>query len=150
METLLRILISISLLFFVILAVREFFKEKTKEKICSICFAVSLTWIVLLMLVWAGKFNNKTILALLMGMSVLGVFYLSEKKFEKKFLVFRLPFLLTMVLIAYSLIEGIENIFEPVIFLSVLWAIFALFYFFKNIKTINFFVNKIIECCKKW
>lgn len=40
------------------------------KKICLICAAVVITWVTLLILMWAGFAIDKTLLAILMGMSV--------------------------------------------------------------------------------
>ena len=40
------------------------------KKICLICAAVVITWVTLLILMWAGHSIDKTLLAILMGMSV--------------------------------------------------------------------------------
>jgi len=40
------------------------------KKICIICAAVVLTWVTLLVLMWLGYAVDKTLIAILMGMSV--------------------------------------------------------------------------------
>lgn len=150
MESLFLILAGITALFFVILGVREFFSRKTKEKICSICFAVSVTWVFLLLMFWMGKFSDKTILAVLMGQSSLGLYYLWEHKAKDKSKVFRLPFLLTLILAAYSLVEGFSYGYNVIIFIIILWAFFFVVYLYGSDGKTGGFVRKLVECCKKW
>ena len=143
------IFLGISILFFILLGIKELFSKRIKEKFCVICVAVSLTWAVLLILYWLKIFDNVIIIALLLGESILGIFYLVEDKFRvMRF--FRLPFLLTLILIGYYLLVGLEDLFNSIIFLAVLWGLFVLVYSYKNNKKIGLLVDKIIKCCKEW
>ena len=54
-----------------------------KKRICSVCAAVSTTWIVLLLLSYLGYFSDKLIIGILMGESVTGLMYFVAKKYEK-------------------------------------------------------------------
>lgn len=139
--SLIIILIGITVLFFLLLALKNIFKMK---KVCVICLSIALTWIFLLALFWSGKFHDKTIMALLIGQTIVGVYYILERKVNRPLLIFRLPFLLTAIFIAYSILEIF--IFNALIFIFVLWILFFIVYLFKN----NEFANKLIECCKKW
>lgn len=141
MEPIILVLIGITLLFFIILAVKSILKA---QKPCAICVSVSLTWIALLILYFLENFSDKNIIAILMGQTSLGIYYMLEKKVKKNKLVFRLPLLLTFIFIIYSILESF--IFNGILFLLVLWAIFFMIYLFKN----NKIAKKIIECCKKW
>src|SRR3989304_9072472 len=97
MEPLFLTLAGITILFFLFLIMRNLSK-----KICAICLAVSLSWIILLTFYFWGYFLDKTIIAILMGMSVLGLFYM----FYEELSVFKLPFILTLVFIVYSILES--------------------------------------------
>ena len=141
------IFIWIFSIFFLILIIREFFNKKIKEKICSICLAISSTWIMLLLLFWFGKFHDKTIIAVLIGQTSLGLFYLWEKNVRKKFKVFRFPLLLTFIFVAYSVMESFN--FSVFIFIAILWILFFVVYVFRRRK-LKLFFNKILECCRKW
>lgn len=150
MDALLIVLLAISLLFFVLLGVKELFSRRLKKKLCVICATVSLVWIVLLVLYWGGLFGGKVIIALLIGQTVLGIFYLLEQKVREGLKLFRLPFLLTLVVAAYTLIEGFDYGLDILWFLFVLWGFFVFVYSMKKNKKIEGFVKKIVECCKKW
>jgi hypothetical protein len=150
MENIFLTILGISLLFFILLAIKELFSKRIKEKFCVICTAVVITWISLLLLYWVGLFSNKIIIALLVGHTSLGIFYLLEKKAKEKLRLFRLPFLLTLVVLAYSLLEGFSYGIKTWIFLLILWLIFYFIYLLRTRKSMKAFFKKIVECCKKW
>ncbi len=145
MEPLFLTLISITGIFLVMLILKEFLSKKIKKDFCVICLAVSLTWITLFLLYLNDYFQNKTILAILMGQTVLGLFYL----FNKKLKVFKLPFLLTGITLIYFILEKNLEI-RSLLFLGSLWILLGGIYLFKSNKKINSVINKLIECCKNW
>jgi len=149
METITIIILTITILFFVFLGVKEILQERTKKKLCVICLSITLTWMTLLVLLYLNILNNKIIIALLLGQTTLGIFYFIEKKVKEKLKIFRLPFLLTLIIIAYSLIELTLSL-SVLSLIITLWTIFILIYLFQNNRRANSFVNKLIECCKKW
>jgi hypothetical protein len=134
-------LVGIVLLFFVLLTIKSFFNIK---KFCTICLSVTLTWMTLLILYFIGIFTDKIILAILIGHTSLGIYYILEKKVRKELLIFRLPYLLTSISLIYFILSGF--ILNGLYVLLGLWLLFILTYLFK----FNKFTKKIIECCKKW
>ena len=144
MESLYLTLIGITSLFVILLIFKEFLPEKFKDKFCVICFSISLTWIILLILYFSGIFTDKTIIAILMGQTSLGLFYL----FYEKLNVFKLPFLLTLIAVIHFIFEDFE--IKSLFLLVGLWIIFSIIFVFKSNKKLSNFANKIIECCKKW
>jgi hypothetical protein len=144
------VLIAISIVFFVLLAFKELLVGNLKKNMCVICGAVVLTWVTLLVLLWLGKFENKVLLALLMGESTLGVFYLVESQVRSNLKLFRLPFLLTLITIAYSVIMMPSDLLDVLIFLSILWILFSLIYFYRGNGKVGTLLKKLVECCKKW
>ena len=100
------ILFSITILFFILIVIK---KKIDSEYFCPVCGAVSLTWITLFILYYLGYFEDKTILALLMGQSVVGIYYLWEKMASEEVKVYRLPFLLTMTLITALLLNLLDG-----------------------------------------
>ena len=145
MDLMTWIFTGITLLFFVILSLKNILNLK---KACAICLSVTLTWIVLLTLYFLEVFNDKIIIAILMGHTSLGIYYVLEKRVKKRLLLFRLPLLLTFIFIIYSILESFS--FNSLIFLMVLWLIFSLIYLFRSNSGFSKFANKLIECCKKW
>ncbi len=135
------ILAGITALFFILLAAKSIFNVK---KFCAICLSVTLTWIALLGLYFLNIFTDKIIIAILMGHTSLGLYYILEKKVRKNFLIFRLPYLLTSIFIIYTILETFN--INSLIFILALWALFFIIYLFK----FNKFTKKLIECCKRW
>ena|SRR3989344_1002535 len=142
------IISGIIILFFILLAVKSIiYKNKNKDNFCIVCASISLAWIFLLSLYLFGLFDNILIISLLMGMSITGIYYLTDNKIgkrNKKFRVFRLPFILTLVIIAYYVLT-FENIINSILIVAGLWILFALIYAYDNTK----FVKKLLECCKE-
>ncbi len=144
MELITWVLMGIAGLFLILLLVNSIIKRE----FCVLCVSVALSWITLLILYYNNLFANKTIIATLMGMTALGVYYLLEKKIKRELTIFRLPFLLTLVFIIYTTLESFS--LNSLIFLVVLWVIFILIYLFRHNTGFNKFTNKLIGCCKKW
>jgi hypothetical protein len=136
---------GISVLFFVLLGLKNIFKNK---KLCVICASVILTWIILLVLLLIGAFGDKIIIAILMSMTALGIYYLLERKVKKKFMVFRLPLLLSFIFIIYMILEDFN--FSSLIFITALWVLFFIVYLSRTQSSVKTFFKKIVECCKRW
>jgi len=143
-----NVILMITVLFFFLLLIKGIFKKTFKKEFCVICVAVSLTWITLLILSWLEIFNDKTIIALLMGMSILGIFYLVENKVKEGFKLFRLSFLLSLILIGYLFLG--YSIVKGFVFVLIIWILFLFIYVYRNNKNVNRFFNKLLECCKRW
>lgn len=137
-------------IFLVFLGIKELFPEKIKKKICVLCMAVSAAWLLLLLFYKLEMFENRSIIVLLMGSTILGVFYLADKKVPERWKIFSLPFYLTLVFAAYALIEVPSDLMTTVIILVVLWASMFMLFTYKNDDKINSLARKIIECCKNW
>lgn len=122
-------------------------------KFCVICVSFSLTWLLLLALYILGEFEDILILGLLMGQSILGIYYLFEgyaKKGNKDLLIFRLPFLLTLLLVFYLVLNPIKEVLDVLLVLAALWGILGLIYLFQQDSKLQFLAKKITECCKDW
>ena len=145
MEFLFYTIIGIIGLFFILLILKNLFNWK---KFCALCVSVSLTWIALLILFLTKTFTDKIIIAILMGHTSLGIFYLWEKKVREKFKIFRLPLLLTFIFIIYLVLENFE--FNSFLIIIGLWIVFFKIYLFRNNKKFNGVAKKLIECCRKW
>src|SRR3989344_2587786 len=148
MDAFTTILTGITILFFVLLGVKQAVNKKLKKEFCVICLSVSLMWILLFGLYLLNLFSDKTIIALLIGMSITGIFYYLENKTNKDLRVFRLPFILTLILIFYSMLEGF-SFYSFYVVLGV-WVLFGLIFLFRHNRKFKFVVNKLTECCKKW
>ena len=132
-------------LFFILLILKNLFNWK---KFCTLCISVSLIWIVLFILYLTDIFADKIIIAILMGHTSLGLFYLWEKNTKEKSKIFRLPLLLTFIFIIYTVLENFE--FNSLLLIIGVWIIFSLIYLFRNNKKFSKVAKKLIECCKNW
>ena len=150
MDNLTIILAGIVVLFFLLLGIKSLLSENHKKRFCVICLSVSLTWIVLIILYFLNLFNNNILIALLMGMSVTGIFYYLESKLKKNdnLKIFRLPFILTLISAVYFLLDSFS--IYAFYFIIFLWILFGFLYSFKNSEGFSTLVNKLIECCKRW
>ena len=148
MDAFTTILTGITISFFVLLGVKQAVNKKLKKEFCVICLSVSLMWILLFGLYLLNLFSDKTIIALLIGMSITGIFYYLENKTNKDLRVFRLPFILTLILIFYSMLEGF-SFYSFYVVLGV-WVLFGLIFLFRHNEKFKIIVNKLTECCKKW
>lgn len=138
-------LFAITLLFGVMLVARRW----VPFRICAICLSVSLVWISLLVLYRLGVVQDMAMIALLMGQSILGVYYLVEKHVPKKLTLFRLPFLLSLTIVAYMLITWSLPVWA-IVFNVVVWAGLAVIYAYRNNSKLSVSVNSLIECCSRW
>ena len=139
------IFIAITVLFYAGLLI----KPRIKLNLCMICLAVSLTWISLLCLRQLGLFDNDLIIALLLGQSVVGGYYLWERRVKDVWLIFRLPMLLSLSLAAWTLLTlDLDLMLIGVVL--VVWLLHGLLYNYRNKPATKTYVDKIIACCSKW
>ncbi len=110
--------LAISLIFTAALIV----KNLIKKPFCSLCVAIASTWLVLLFLYKTDRFSNLVLLALLVGQSITGIFYLAYRRLPRSLRIFSLPFFLTMTAIGYVLISG-EVELSVFGLLTVLWLL---------------------------
>lgn len=140
------IFLTITVLFFLLLIS----KSLLKLKVCVICLSVSITWLAALTLYKLHYFDNPILLALFMGQSITGIYYLLEKKLHEKYHIFRLPALLSLSLGFYALLSPSPDISAILYLVLGLWLLFfGLFTYRKNPK-LRTAVDKIIACCKDW
>ncbi len=144
MESIFYVLTGITALFFVLLILKNLLNW---EKFCTLCVAIALTWIGLLTVYFLNIFTDKIIIAILIGHTSLGIFYLWEEKVKEKFKVFRLPVLLSFIFIIYVILESFS--FSGLIFIIALWTLFSIVYLFRTQSSVKLFFKKIVECCKK-
>lgn len=146
MSDLFLIFSSIFVLFVLFLIV----KSITGWRFCVLCAGVSTTWLVLTFLYWIGKFQNLILIAPLIGASVVGLYYLAERKTNEQLHIFRLPFFLTLLFAAYLVLGVIDGYISLILLLAVIWLIFFVIYFYRNNSMFNKMVERIIACCKGW
>ncbi len=79
-------LFSVLVIFFFVAFVKPYLKKYVPFNLCAICISVSLTWIVLVMLWQFGYIVDVTPIAVLMGMSIVGIMYKLEALYKKNHL----------------------------------------------------------------
>lgn len=141
----LQVLLAITVLFVILFIL----KSLIKKEFCVICGAVFITWVSLLILFKLNYFNNQIILAILLGESALGIYYLIDKKLELA-KVFRLPLILTLITMAYSLISVPDDLIRVLIFLTITWLLFIIIYSYKSNDKVKILIDKLVKCCKEW
>jgi|AntRauTorcE11897_2_1112592.scaffolds.fasta_scaffold09277_5 predicted membrane channel-forming protein YqfA (hemolysin III family) len=139
-------LLVIVVLFGGFLAAKQVFR---RVKFCAICLAVSATWTVLLLLFWFGKFDNQVLLAILMGQSSLGLYYLLEKQVIQPLLIFRLPLLASLVAAIYTLLTQTLYL-DAVLIVAGLWLVFGILYLYRTNPKLRSKAKAIIDCCSDW
>lgn len=125
-------------------------KSITKWNFCVICVSISVTWMALLVLYWLGSFNQPIIIAVLMGQTIVGLYYFLEKKTAEGLHIFRLPLLLTLTLAAFVALDVTTDLAYGLSLLAVLWAVLSLLYFYRQSPKTKIVVDRIIACCKDW
>lgn len=139
--------VLVIVVFFVIgMLLRQYLKS-----LCAICFAVSATWIIGLvfsLIPGASGLVEPLALGILMGGSVVGGLYYLGPRIRKELHIFKLPYVVTTFLMAYSVIEQSVDI-ESVIGVVVIWLIFFALYLLRN-KSARDWFTKIVACCRDW
>lgn len=141
-------------LFFVFLGIIGAFvllliiKAVTSLRFCVACVSVAGAWITLLALYWLDIFENTILLALLIGQSIVGIYYLAEKHLPERYQIFRIPFLLSLTFSAYSVLASVE--FAALWLLVGLWIISGLLYAYRTQPKLKSTAEHILACCKDW
>lgn len=139
------ILVAITILFCVLLVLRFLLPWRY----CVLCGSVSLTWVALLVLNLFGFFPNTTIIAMLMGASITGIYYLLKQKTPERLHIFTLPFFLTMTAAAWSVLRVPQKTWLSLMILGVLWGAAFILYALRNTALRSAF-ETVVRCCKSW
>jgi len=128
-----------------------FVKRITLWKFCSICIAVSGTWTLLFAGSVLGLYDNQLMIGILMVQSIVGIYYLLEKRLDEWFFIFRLPYILTGTLAVYTATTQ-AAIWEVSSFLFVasMWALFGGIYLMRTNAHVKNLAKQIIACCRDW
>ncbi len=142
----LAVLLSITALFVLLLTVKSIFKVK----ICPLCVGVSLTWIGLLIARSQGFVFDQTIIAVLIGESIVGLYHLIEKRTKENWGLFRLPFLLSLTVAAFLLLGVEARPLPALVFMLVLWLALLMINTWRNCPLSQNIIKKLIACCRDW
>lgn len=142
-------LILIPALYFVIALSKPFMQKVLPFKICSICLAVSITWLCLLAPFFLEKIDSMPI-AILMGMSLTGVMYKLEAIFEQhklqNFWFARIVLVVGGVYLISALLEENWNLLTLLIVLIPI-SIFTTALLFQGDKAPSKGIKKRLEDC---
>lgn len=122
-------------------------KHFSRIKFCVLCVSVSLTWLTLLLLYKLDVFENGILLALLMGQSITGLYYLFEKKAQEKWHLFKFPLNLSLLMIFYLAITG-QFLIESFSIIVALWILFILLFVYRENDRVQKVAAKIVACCR--
>ena len=150
MNTLWLVIAIIAVLFVLLLIIKTALPQKIKDKLCAVCLAVSLTWLTLLILYFNGQWQNASLLALLMGQSVVGVFYWLQAKKTAGRRLAQLPILLTLTWLAYLPFGEFADIWRTAILIAAVWLVICALYVYRHNRRLAGLVDKLIKCCKQW
>lgn len=126
----------------------------SRRRWCSMCAAVSGTWLVLLVLWSLGKVNDPVLIAVLMGESVVGGMYLFERMARRAgreaLLIFRFPLVLAGTLAVYAVLGVRSGLAVATVITLVVWLVAVGLYVYRTKEAVRGTVKKLIACCKNW
>lgn len=118
-------------------------------RLCVLCASVSGTWIALLALYHGGYYTNETVIALLIGQSIVGLLYFLRDHFADPYSVFTLPFLLTGTIIGYMLlVTDLLPLSLGVV--GSTWVIAGVLFAYRKNDRIAVMFDAVIACCRDW
>jgi hypothetical protein len=143
--------LSLSLLLIVVIFIAALVVgKKLIPRLCAICAAVSGTWVLLVVSNIVGYPIDKTVLALLLGESVVGGYYLMQQYAPRSWDLFRLPLLLTMTWLAYGIVTPSSTFAQGGLVVTGTWVAFAALHAWRSNKHLSWWVAQIIACCRNW
>lgn len=134
---------AITLLFVIAVVARNNFNLR----VCAICAGIAITWMGLLLLYKLDKYHDTALLALLMGQSIAGIFYLLKDRFPKDLRIFTLPFFLTLTAVMYALITS-EFMVSVFAFLTVIWVVGWFVFTSRNDPGKKELAKATMDCCE--
>ena len=137
------VFLAISLIFIASLIIRNLLNKA----FCSLCVAVASVWLVLLYLYKSGRFSDGVLLALLVGQSITGIFYLTYRKLPKSLRIFSLPFFLSLTAVLYMLITADIQL-AVFILLLVLWLAAWIIFTYRNDPAKKAITKILAKCCE--
>lgn len=119
-------------------------------RFCAVCVTVSLTWLSLLVARLLGYAVNQTLMGILMGESVIGLYYLIEKRAPVAWQIFRWPYIITMTVVV-CLVAGVRSgAGLAVVLLIAMWTIWGAAFAWREYPFIKKITQQLIACCRDW
>lgn len=152
-------LISIPLIYLLVALIKPTIQQKLPFNLCAICAAVSLTWLILLIMWLMGYAISIVVIGILMGMSVTGIMYKSEGLYQKlrikNFWFVRLVIIIGGFYGIYTLLQKEWSIFSLILIGSFFLIVLATFLFqgvthqeaLEEVKKKNSIIQKLDNCC---
>lgn len=137
------VLISVTLIFLTTLIIKKVFGVKW----CAICGGILLTWLGLFLMYRLGYVKDEIVLALLMGQSITGIYYFISKRVVSSLRIFTLPFMLTLLTLAYFSITWSGSIILPLLILLVLWILAYAVFVYRNDPGKKMLADAAMNCC---
>lgn len=126
------------------------FRKLSIVKLCAICSAVSLTWLVLLSIYLTRGDTDPLILGILMGGSAVGVMYYLSSKLSEKYQLLRFPFLISLFWVIYQVIRTGGPVIQELLIIVGMWIVFGTIFLFYQNNRLKEIGKRLIECCKNW
>lgn len=136
-------LLAASVLFAVILTV----KKAASLRVCVLCATILLGWLALFILYRMGRFQDAILLALLMGQSITGIYYYTEKRVTSTLRIFTLPFFLSLTALFYFAITLSLAITVWWVLLG-LWIAAYVIFTWRNDPGKQAVAGAVMRCCE--
>ena len=119
-------------------------------KFCTVCVTVSLTWLFLLIVRLLGYSINPILIGVLMGESIVGLYYLIEKKAPPAWQIFRWPYIITMTIVVYLIVGVRAGAWQAILLLISLWIIWGSVFALRKFPPVKKIMERLIACCRDW
>ncbi len=123
-------------------------KRFVQRDLCALCVSVSLTWVGLLILLKVGVFENTVLVALLMGQSVTGIYYMLKERLPHSLRIFTLPFFLSLTAVSYVLITN-DFIIWTFVLLTAVWIAGWVIFASRDDPGVQPLAAVVMECCER-
>lgn len=126
------------------------FKSASGWKFCVACVATGSTWMALLIIRAAGVSFDPLFIGILMGESIVGLYYLLEKRLDERWHIFRWPYLITTATAAYLTLGSRDSMMPTVAFIVLMWLAFGAVYAARHTPAAKKIADRLIACCRDW
>jgi len=122
-------------------------KKSSFNNICVLCVSILFTWGTLLLLYTLKQFDDQVIIGILIGESITGFFYLIKRRIPREFIVFALPFFLSLTVGAYMVLTKLQDFKTTFGILLVIWVISYLVFINRNDPGTKPIAESAMNCC---
>ena len=117
---------------------------------CAVCITVSLSWMFLLVTKLVGYNVNPVLTGVLMGESIIGLYYLLERKAPVSWQIFRWPYIITMTVLTYVILGIISGIWSAILMLVIIWIVCGVIFAWRESVLFKKIAEQLIACCRDW